>query len=335
MRKFKHKKLGWIAEYRERLEGDSIKHEYMIFKKDSSCCIKQIDYTLPIKLVENSADWEEIVEKDWEVVSVVSQTSDEVLLSKGNERFGRDGICSLKYMLTGGVWLINSVKHLPTNKVWTLKDKTQFGTIEKFDIENGECIAYFIIKNSRNCYSCVYYPLSELNEPKEEKCYPKGIVSFKFSKEWVCTKPLEQSYNEFVEENLGENNTIYEVTNGTDNFRVGDEIVANYGMPKRIKSFSIIDGEIQAVYDYLGGTMEACKELSKLVKYEQPKVTVKYEQPINACKEAKLEAENGRLKKENEELKGNYNVLESKYVHLKSVNDTLWNQYKHLLGLTK
>ena len=129
MRKFKHKKLGWIAEL--------IDNGTWYYVKERCLDI------LPPELVENSDDWEEVIEKDWEVIS------SEITISESlNSR-----ICS--------------VRHKPTNKVWTLGDKTQFGTIEKFEIKDDKCYVY--INSIHNGYGLAgYIGLSELTESKEE-----------------------------------------------------------------------------------------------------------------------------------------------------------------------
>ena len=269
MRKFKHKKLGWIA-------TKSNSEEYVTSFIDELGGKTEVE--IPLAMFSSSSDWEEVIEKDFDDI--------------------------IYYKDSNGVEII-SLKYLPTNKVWSLNDKTQFGTIEKFDIKDNKC--YAKVNYLYGMFWNRPIELSELTEPKEEKpcrlknfkewlmwydkncmealkksfekeevCYPKGIVSFKADGfEYKIKSNDYNEYCKFVKYWLDAKYSIYKVTNGTDTFKLGDSFVFyKSDTTKKILSFGIKNNLLIVNYN------NTWAYVSKIIKLkEQPTVKVNYEQP--------------------------------------------------------
>ena len=163
-RQFKHNKLGIII--------TQVKTNWY---QDNDICV-------PPSIVENSSDWTEIVEKDWEAVSVKTKLGK---IIETNDYF--------EYLLAHDCVTIYSVKRLSDNIVFTVGDRVAVGTaktesaIIKFDIIDdllwvtGDKFAYF--------------PISKLSKPTKTplftthdkvEVYDNKQVVFAVNKAAVC-----------------------------------------------------------------------------------------------------------------------------------------------------
>lgn len=97
--------------------------------------------------------WEEVVEKDYEILSFIATNdnksininSDKNYLSWGGISFSLDK--QLEWVEKG--WrIIHSVKRLSDNTIFTIKDSTNNGTIEKFELSGDMIRVYFICKEN-------------------------------------------------------------------------------------------------------------------------------------------------------------------------------------------
>ena len=155
-RTFKHKKFGWIATKSET-------EEYIISFIVNG---EEDEVEIPVAIIRESKDWEEVVEKDFEVLLYKNPNGQPHTNYKNNLITCEENGC-----------LLYSVKHIPSGKIWSLGDKCYSKevniasgkinqcTIDKFEIKNdGKMRVYF--KGIRN-----WDNLSELTEPKEEVSY--------------------------------------------------------------------------------------------------------------------------------------------------------------------
>ena len=96
--------------------------------------------------------WEEVVEKDYEILSLKSIHSTIVIDYKNGggayikgtfEAIYKSKDKWIKSFLTSKVWVIHSVKRLSDGEVFTISDKTNFGLISKIVINNNSLSFYF------------------------------------------------------------------------------------------------------------------------------------------------------------------------------------------------
>lgn len=122
MKKYKHKKTGYIAE-----------------EKDTFYCLKN-QGNLPKWLVENSDDWEELVEeKDYEILSFYHNNK---LFNKDHAKSSKD----YPYWSKENTWLtfndrickIHSVKRISDGQIFTVGDKIKNGVIKNIIIKDDK-----------------------------------------------------------------------------------------------------------------------------------------------------------------------------------------------------
>lgn len=125
MKKYKHKQTGYIAQ-----QCAGINYQLL----------KDIEYStnIPKEIVENSNDWQEIIEKDYEILSFINPKSIITYLgidkntilnkSSSNEFKGCDSkrpviSTNLNRLLNNNNWNIHSVKRLSDGEVFTIADE--------------------------------------------------------------------------------------------------------------------------------------------------------------------------------------------------------------------
>jgi len=120
MRKFKHKKLGTILN--ECVNGKSY------YSDSFAGCF------IPKELVENSADWEEVVEKEYEILSFVCDLG-YIKVDLTRNKDGFYGIYNVeeKVLINSNLHHIHSVKRLSDGEIFTIGDLTTKGVISKFE----------------------------------------------------------------------------------------------------------------------------------------------------------------------------------------------------------
>jgi hypothetical protein len=148
MIQYKHKSTGQLA---EKFKNDT-SHLYIIDDK----------YILPKEVVENSNDWELVIEKDYEILSFINRDNNLMYaLNDGKYKTqyidGRDGFSEigsrhLQYCTTH--YEINSIKRLSDNEIFTLGDTINFDTqgtckllrmiFEKAPVDKGTGILCFV-----------------------------------------------------------------------------------------------------------------------------------------------------------------------------------------------
>lgn len=130
MRKFKHKKTGSVAEQRQQQNSSDYKYIVKSEKYD----------LLPKYLVENSSDWEEIEDKEYEILTITADERN--VLEKPLENI-------LPYEGDGslwGYWQIHSVKRLSDNSVFQLGDRVKgIGfPITKIPLNKEGCVVPYL-----------------------------------------------------------------------------------------------------------------------------------------------------------------------------------------------
>lgn len=113
MRKFKHKKTGDVA-----------------VKSAESYFLNTVKYNtnIPANIIENSSDWEEVIEKDYRIISITTNTF------MGLTYSGLD-IQAFEENYTGTKnWSIHSIKNLKTDEIFTVEDETTKGKIIRIEI---------------------------------------------------------------------------------------------------------------------------------------------------------------------------------------------------------
>ena len=107
MRKFKHEKTKWIAETHPYM----VENHYRLTTPNSDNT-----YVVPAWMIELSSDWEEVIEKDYEVLDVmedqiysVKRLSDGEVFSVGDYVEGRAYEVAPKYGFSGIVTAIDEV----------------------------------------------------------------------------------------------------------------------------------------------------------------------------------------------------------------------------------
>lgn len=109
MRKFKHKPTGEIA---------TLHNNYYVCK-DSAC--------IPIRFIEASCDWEEVVEKEYEILSLITNNCFGITTSKIDIRaFMDSNPLTVNYK-------IHSVKRLSDGEIFTIGDDVIF------ELGKGRC----------------------------------------------------------------------------------------------------------------------------------------------------------------------------------------------------
>jgi len=119
MIKFKHKKTGKIVERVTQPLGYCLVDELVFF---------------PDWAIEESNDWEEVVEKEYEILSVIDTKNRVWSKSEESESvFEKSPLCVVLDSF-GENWRIHSVKRLSDDEVFTIGDLTTKGVIHGFEI---------------------------------------------------------------------------------------------------------------------------------------------------------------------------------------------------------
>jgi len=114
MKKYKHKLTGNIA-----VETNS-ENNYKVSEPRH--------FTIPKWVIENSSDWEEVIEKDYRIISITTNTF------MGLTYSGLD-IQAFEENCTGTKnWSIHSIKNLKTDEIFTVEDETTKGKIIRIEI---------------------------------------------------------------------------------------------------------------------------------------------------------------------------------------------------------
>ena len=168
MRKFRHKKTGEVA------------REFPDYYRTS---FWNIFSDIPKRFVENSDDWEEVIKRDFEILSFYTPESDSILHRKANNLFVHgegNGYYSEEDLLSGDkrrmdLWdcdsfdyVIHSVRRFSDGEVFTLGDKAKdsrygfIGTINKFKINGGS----IYVSSKENVWGQDLSNLIKYEEPK-------------------------------------------------------------------------------------------------------------------------------------------------------------------------
>ncbi len=114
--------------------------------------IKWGDWEIPMWVVENTNDWEEIIAKTYEILSFISiagefstRRKNELFLNDSNK--DKEGEYIEESHLDGEYWKIHSIKKLSTGEIFTVGDKVywnwsessqKFFILEKIEILEGD-----------------------------------------------------------------------------------------------------------------------------------------------------------------------------------------------------
>lgn len=117
MRKFKHKITGDIV-----IETVCKGNRYY----------SNGPHDIPAVFVENTNDWEEIIEKDYEILAFSFENRIDYKVCTGLFKF-KGAISNGWPEESYKNWQIHSIKRLSDNEIFTIGDKTNNGTISKFE----------------------------------------------------------------------------------------------------------------------------------------------------------------------------------------------------------
>jgi len=169
MIKFKHKKLGTILN--ECANGKS-------YYSDSFA-----GYFIPKELVENSADWEEVVEKEYEILSVIDTENRVWSKSKeGDSIFERSPLC-VTLDSFGDNWRIHSVKRLSDGEVFTIGDLVKF----PFGNYPAKINKIIVVKDEQNDVVC---KISEGSLNKIAFCVDRNVGNLLLENAEKSKQPL-------------------------------------------------------------------------------------------------------------------------------------------------
>ena len=112
--------------------------------------------TLSLAIVDNQPEfWEEIIEKDYEVLSLIGKSQKEPYrILNPNTGLFKHSTCTyyieeldLNYLLSGG-YNIHSVKRLSDGEIFTIGDNTKYGCIDKFYIKNNYLLSTTVLESN-------------------------------------------------------------------------------------------------------------------------------------------------------------------------------------------
>lgn len=130
------------------------------------------DIELPHKYPEF---WEEVVEKDYEILSLIGGSNERILKDSGN----------IKAWLNGhkGGWRIHSVKRLSDGEIFTIGDNTTYGNIKSFNLisYSKHITVHFNNTDSENCI-CEIKKIKKIKKPLFTT--EDGVDIYKNSESW-------------------------------------------------------------------------------------------------------------------------------------------------------
>lgn len=135
MKKYKHKITGNIV---EKIKDGKFECYYNESNNVGG---------IPLWIVENSSDWEEIIKKDYEILSFIDINTKYIVELYLNGRYGcKEGkgqLLSLDFVLNANYLKIHSVKRISDGEVFTVGDKlTCLMSIEKFKVSDDSIDVY-------------------------------------------------------------------------------------------------------------------------------------------------------------------------------------------------
>jgi hypothetical protein len=138
MKTFKHKVTGIVGTLKE--DG------HLHFERGNGCVVA-LEHIWG-GFIENSSDWEEVIEKEWEILS---------FLNPGNQKIYNTDIITIDYNSRDldyylKYYYINSVKRLSDGIVFSVGDNTQMGLIVGIVIRNEQCWLQSDLNNT--AYGC-------------------------------------------------------------------------------------------------------------------------------------------------------------------------------------
>jgi hypothetical protein len=125
-KKYKNKITGDIAELKSNVGYSLNRHTIGL---------------IPIEYIENSNDWEEIVEKpeNYEILSFKKKSNGTITTKRSNGLFlniKQQGNGEFPEKRDLDIWDIHSIKRKSDNEIFTIEDKLTEGTILKFKLSN-------------------------------------------------------------------------------------------------------------------------------------------------------------------------------------------------------
>jgi len=159
MRKFKHKQTGIIVIQKWWEKTSSYERHYNYVTKLEGALI---DTTFKKEFIENTNDWEEIIEKEYEIVSFINKNNqifektwqsplyhhfyitngyylDEILTGKDDlNRIYDRNLRSYQHQVKLEEFKIYSVKRLSDGEIFTIGDKVNNDTLLQFELVNNE-----------------------------------------------------------------------------------------------------------------------------------------------------------------------------------------------------
>lgn len=145
IRKFKHKKTGHI------------------FEQDGSYYNRPKHECIPAWLVEDSNDWEEIIEKDYEILSLIGNINNK---NYENVVIKCEGPNKREHNTH---WNIHSVKRLSDGEIFTIGDNITYNNektiIEGFNLQFNKYLIADFKKTVSNCIGCNINYIQKAKQP--------------------------------------------------------------------------------------------------------------------------------------------------------------------------
>jgi len=148
MKQFKHKPSGKIA------------------KKEVGAYVVD-NYFLPDWLIEKSNDWEEVVEKEYEILSVIDANNEVWRKEKGGNSYFKGSLWVLLESF-GQNWRIHSVKRVSDGEVFTIGELVDFDDEENHkitsfgDLQTNNFWAFF---NDKKQYGSNLSGIKKIKQP--------------------------------------------------------------------------------------------------------------------------------------------------------------------------
>ena len=143
MKTFKHKKTGWTAE-------DLEETLYTIYKPLKVGTLRAKVGRIPEDLVEDSSDWEEIIPKEWEILSFVNEDNKLIYKIVNGEclcctEIGYSDIGTRSMQYCKDFYKIHSAKRLSDGVIFSLGDVISYGityTISSISVEDDKALLW-------------------------------------------------------------------------------------------------------------------------------------------------------------------------------------------------
>lgn len=193
-----------MTKYKHRITGDVVVYDNGSYRHNSLLC------SIPKDWVENSSDWELVVERDFEIVSIRRKEDGAIFLyNKLTDNLTQNEIYTVRRLCDGELFKIgdivfqsfytppfkiesftaytNNVLVFSGNKGYNIDNLTRvlFITFDGVSITEPNTTVYSCLKNPKSTDQVLYYEVRNGFEPKENRLY--------FAEENKCKTYIENN----------------------------------------------------------------------------------------------------------------------------------------------